>query len=322
MTRNYAEKSINAVLNAIANSPAAGGSGGDRVASFYATTLSTLASGSGGERLVFNTRLKQARLLLSLGRLAELRDNLNSLAASMGGGAAGGGSGGGGAGGSGGAFGVAADHSTALLEVYSLQLQLYTQLGDSKRVAELVARAKAVASGAVALPAVYGVMHESSGRCAMQSKRWEEAKVEFLDAFKSYEEAGVSAKAATNLSLYLLAAMLSTSRINPFDDESVRSYKKVPAVEAMVALTESYLLGELRAVAAQINAIGRAQGTDAFIKNYLGLLLRSVQGTCAVELLVPYSQVKVEFVAKELGAWDLRTTARMHHEAPRAPSPH
>ena len=95
------------------------------------------------------------------------------------------------------------------------------------RVAELVARAKAVASGAVALPAVYGVMHESSGRCAMQSKRWEEAKVEFLDAFKSYEEAGVSAKAATNLSLSLLAAMLSTSRINPFDDESVRSYKKV-----------------------------------------------------------------------------------------------
>jgi hypothetical protein len=279
--RNYAEKSINAVLTLVALAPAAEACG--QVAAFYEATLSTL-SGAGNERLILNTRLKQARLLLSMGHLAELRDYLADLATCI---------------------GEGSDHSTVLLEVYCLQLQVFSQLGDGKRVLELVARARAVAQSAVALPAVYGVMHESSGRVAMLSKRWDEAEKEFREAFKSFEG---SPKAIPNFNLFLLAKMLGSSRVDPFQDESARSYLKVAEVEDMVELMKSYLPSldgdtkGLRKCVTIINKIKRSADSDQFIVGYLGALLFSIQGNVALDLLAPYSAVTVKFVAEELGA--------------------
>jgi hypothetical protein len=282
------------VLNAVAAVPQA--EAGDQVAAFYAATLHLLSASAGNERLILNTRLKQARLLLSLGRLQELRELLATLAAGIQG-----------SGGSG------TDHSTALLEVYCLQLQLFTQLGDAKHVSELVLRAHSVAKSAVALPAVYGVMHESAGRVAMMGKRWEEARVEFLEAFKSFEG---TPRATANFNLFLLANMLGSSRIDPFQDESVRSYRNVPAVEQMVRLMESYLpslsgdTNGLRDCVVIISRYKRSKDSDPFIMGFLSTLLFNIQGNVAVDLLAPYSQVSIGFVAKELGA--PRSPARTH----------
>jgi len=293
------------VLNAVAAAPQAGA--GDQVAAFYDATLTTLrAAGLGNERLILNTRLKQARLLLSMGpdRLLELRDYLGALAADI---VGGGGSGSGGGGGGGGGGGN--DHSTVLLEVYSLQLQVYTKLGDAKRVSELVVRARAVAASAVALPAVVGVMHECSGRVAMVGKRWDEARTEFLEAFKAFEG---SARATDNYQLFLLANMLGSSRIDPFQDESVRSYRAVPAVEQMVRLMESYLPSldgdtkGLRECVSIITRLKRGKDSDPFVVGFLSTLLFNIQGNVAVDLLAPYSAVSVQFVASELGAWRCR----------------
>lgn len=97
---------------------------------------------------------------------------------------------------------------------------------------------------AVPHPAILGVIHECGGRLRMPDRRWEDARVEFLAAFKArpggrrgrwegvrplpraaparaprqaFEEAGAGDSAIACLRYHLLCNMLAESRINPFD---------------------------------------------------------------------------------------------------------
>lgn len=49
-----------------------------------------------------------------------------------------------------------------------------------------------------------------------------QARLDFQESFKAYEEAGQTSKTLSCLRYLLLASMLSDSRFNPFDDQSTK----------------------------------------------------------------------------------------------------
>ena len=101
--------------------------------------------------------------------------------------------------------------ATQLLEVYALQIQMHTELREYKKLGDLYHRALAI-KGGVATPGIWGVIRECGGKMHLRERNWEGARLEFLDAFKAYEEAGNGTKTIQCLKYLLLAGMLSDSR--------------------------------------------------------------------------------------------------------------
>ena len=301
VSRNRAEKSINSILELVsslgagAGAPAGAPAGAATLRAFYAATLSVLTGAGGGasmDRLAFKTRLKLARSCLASRAWGDLRAVLDELS--------GGGGGGGTATGSGDGGGAPGGDSSAALEVLALRLQMAAELDDKPALASLVAQAQAV-RGAVPAPAVSGVIHESAGKLLMGDREWGKARGEFLEAFKAFNEAGAGPRLLANLQYLLVAHMLSGSRIAPFDDQAVKAYERDAAVVPFAALARAFAADDVAAFMAVLRKAERALEADAFTARFLGDLKAGVRARAALALVTPYTRVRVDYVAAELG---------------------
>lgn len=68
---------------------------------------------------------------------------------------------------------------------------------------------------------------------------FEQAHVDFFEAFKNYDESG-NARRTTCLKYLVLASMLMKSDINPFDSQEAKPYKSDPEILAMTELVSAY----------------------------------------------------------------------------------
>jgi COP9 signalosome complex subunit 2 len=216
--------------------------------------------------------------------------------------------------------------STQLLEVAALQISMYSELRDGKRLGEAYRRAQAVSRSAVPHPSISGTLHEAGGKLRMGERDWEGARVEFLEAFKAYEEAGLADRTLACLRYMLLANMLSASRINPFDSQETKAYERDPSITALTALTEANLKNDiaafepvLRSVAAASDAsssvgagtsaakaltavggAGPALVFDEFMAPYVGDLLATIRSKVLLSLVGPYTRISLASLAAEL----------------------
>lgn len=112
--------------------------------------------------------------------------------------------------------------ASQLLDVSVLEIQMYTEMGDSKKLKELVPKAIRISKGAVILnPKVTGIIRECSGKMNMREKDWSPAYTDFFEAFKSYDEVGEPRR--INMLKYLvLANMLMSSTTDPFEINEAR----------------------------------------------------------------------------------------------------
>ena len=78
-----------------------------------------------------------------------------------------------------------------LLEIYALEIQMYTETKNNKKLKSLYAKALAIKS-AIPHPKIMGVIRECGGKMHMSGREWEKARNDFFEAFKNYDEAGVS----------------------------------------------------------------------------------------------------------------------------------
>jgi hypothetical protein len=135
----------------------------------------------------------------------------------------------------------------------------------------------------------------------MREREWELARVDFVDAFKAYEEAGHGGKTITVLKYLLLASMLSESRFNPFDDQSTKAYEKDPQVAAMTRLTDAYLANDIATFETVLRAHHAELTADEFLMSYIGDLLTSIRTQVALQLTAPYTRMSIPRLAADLG---------------------
>lgn len=113
--------------------------------------------------------------------------------------------------------------ASQLLEIYTFEIVMYSDMGDFKKLKGLYDRcSKIMQGGAVVLnPRITGVIRECGGKLYMRAKEWKKANEDFFDAFKSYDEAG-NIRRIQCLKYLVLANMLSSSNINPFDSPEAK----------------------------------------------------------------------------------------------------
>eukprot|EP00741_Cyanophora_paradoxa_P022159 tig00021435_g21391.t1 len=276
VTRNYSEKCINNILDYVSSAQTM-----ELLQDFYETTLDALRDAQ-NERLWFKTNLKLGKLWFDIGEYSKLQKILKDLHKSCQ------------------REDGTDDHKkgTQLLEVFALEIQLYTATKNNKKLKQLYQRALQI-KAAIPHPRIMGVIRECGGKMHMGEREWEKARTDFFEAFKSYDEAG-SPRRIQCLKYLVLANMLMQSEINPFDSQEAKPYKNDPEIVAMTDLVSAYMRDEIHEFEKILKNNRRTIMDDPFIRQYIEDLLRNIRTQVLLKLIKPYTRIRIPFISKEL----------------------
>ncbi|KAL1924125.1 uncharacterized protein VTP21DRAFT_7160 [Calcarisporiella thermophila] len=276
VTRNYSEKSINNILDYIASSQDM-----SFLEEFYSTTLSTMQDAK-NERLWIKTNLKLAKLWLDRKEFTRLGKILRQLHAAC----------------------QKEDGSddqrkgTHLLEIFALEIQMYTETKNNKKLKELYQQCLHVKS-AIPHPRIMGVIRECGGKMHMYEKEWEKAQTDFFESFKNYDEAG-SPQRIQVLKYLVLASMLTESQINPFDSQETKPYKTDPQIVSMTNLVSAYQRKEISEFEKILRENHATIMDDGFIRQHIDDVLKTIRTQVLVKLIKPYSRIEIPFISRQL----------------------
>ncbi|KAJ7016849.1 PCI domain-containing protein [Mycena alexandri] len=273
VTRNYSEKTINGILDYVG-----GGKGGvvevDVLEKFYQATKDALEDAK-NERLSVKTNLKLAKLWLDrkeYTRLSKLIRDLHRATAQDGDDES------------------QSQRGTQLLEIYALEIQMYNETRNFKKLKEIYNATNAVRF-AIPHPRIMGVIKECGGKMWMGEH--------FFESFCKYDEAG-SPQRIQVLKYLVLANMLTGSEVNPFDSQETKPYKTDPQIKAMTDLVDAYQRREVHSAEKILKDNHSTIMDDNFIRLYIGELLRSLRTQYLIDLIKPYTRLELSFLAKQL----------------------
>ncbi len=195
VTRNYSEKSINSILDYVSTSKQT-----ELLQKFYTTTLDALREAK-NERLWFKTNTKLGKLYLEQGDYVQLQHTIRELRESC--------------------QTVEGEDDltkgTQLLEIYALEIQMYTVQKNNKKLKALYEQSLHIKS-AIPHPLIMGIIRECGGKMHLREGEYEKSHMDFFEAFKNYDESG-SPRRTQCLKYLVFASMLAKSGINPFDSQ-------------------------------------------------------------------------------------------------------
>lgn len=276
VTRNYSEKSINSILDYISTSKKV-----DLLESFYQTTLNALKEAR-NDRLWFKTNTKLGKLYFDRADWPRLQKILRQLRNSC-----------------------QTDEGeddlkkgTQLLEIYALEIQMYTAQKNNKKLKALYEQSLHIKS-AIPHPLIMGVIRECGGKMHLREGEYEKAHTDFFEAFKNYDESG-SPRRTTCLKYLVLANMLMKSGINPFDSQEAKPYKNNPEILAMTNLVSAYQNNDITEFEKILKTNRETIMEDPFIREHIEDLLRNIRTQVLIKLIKPYTRIHIPFISQEL----------------------
>ncbi|KAJ2716337.1 hypothetical protein H4R19_000704 [Coemansia spiralis] len=276
--RNYAEKSINNMLERVAANADAAFS-----REFYQRTLDVLKE-TQSDRLWLRTSLRLAKVLLGQAQYDELATLLAPLKRSC----------------LDDAGNVVMERGTQLLEVYAVYLEMYEAQGNDRLLKDVFVQCDAIRS-AVPHPRIMGYIRECGGKIYMGERSWAKAQACFFDAFKNYDEAGVYQRVEV-LKYLVLASMLSESEVNPLSSPEAKSFANEPPIRAITDLVRAYERHDVREFERILGSSESPILGDPFVARFIADLRHTFRMQALVEMAVPYTRVRIAALAQRISA--------------------
>uniref|UniRef100_A0AAV1VEM9 PCI domain-containing protein n=1 Tax=Peronospora matthiolae TaxID=2874970 RepID=A0AAV1VEM9_9STRA len=188
--------------------------------------------------------------------------------------------------------------ATSLLEVYALEIQLCVATKNSIRMRAVYPKTLDL-DAAVADPRVIGFIREEGGKMYLEEKEWMLAYNEFFEGFRNYQEAGNS-RATQCLKYVVLANMLTSSNINPFDSREAKVYQDVEEVGAMLLLRSAYEANDIVQFEKVLKNPSYKLLSDPIMNQCLNPLLRNIRCQAMKTIVRPYRTIRVESLSKRM----------------------
>ncbi len=186
---------------------------------------------------------------------------------------------------------------TYALEIYALEIQMYADTRNNKRLKALYQRALKVRS-AVPHPKIMGIIRECGGKMHMSEENWKESQTDFFESFRNYDEAG-SLQRIQVLKYLVLTTMLMKSDINPFESQETKPYRNDPRISAMTDLVEAYQQNDIHRYESILEN-NKDVLADPFIAENIDEVTRSLRTNGVLKLIAPYTRFTLSFLAKQL----------------------
>ena len=186
---------------------------------------------------------------------------------------------------------------TYSLEIYALEIQMYSETRNNNQLKALYRKALKVRS-AVPHPKIQGIIRECGGKMHMSEENWKDAQIDFFESFRNYDEAG-DIRRIQVLKYLLLTTMLMKSDINPFDSQETKPYKNDPRITAMTDLVDAYQRDDITKYESVIQK-NQDLLADQFIAENIDEVTRNMRTKAIVKLIAPYTRMNMDWIARTL----------------------
>jgi COP9 signalosome complex subunit 2 len=186
---------------------------------------------------------------------------------------------------------------TYSLEIYALEIQMYSEQKNNKQLKRLYERALKVKS-AVPHPKIMGIIRECGGKMHMSEENWKDAQSDFFESFRNYDEAG-SLQRIQVLKYLVLTTMLMKSDINPFESQETKPYKSDPRIAAMTELVDAYQRDDIHQYESVLDK-NKDLLSDPFIAENIDEVTRNMRTKAVFKLIAPYTRFHLAFIGKAL----------------------
>jgi COP9 signalosome complex subunit 2 len=115
--------------------------------------------------------------------------------------------------------------NTYLLELYSIEIQVYTETDNISKLKELYNKTLSIQS-TIPHPKIFAIIKECGGKMYLRDENYELATNEFYESFKNYDEIGNHEKRINILKYLIVSSILSTNEINKFESQETKYFLK------------------------------------------------------------------------------------------------
>lgn len=304
ISKSYAERSVNGMLEFLSNS-----NDPQFLEEIYLNAVKGLTK-TGNERALTKANLKLAKLYLDTKQTDKAASVVTELSVAL--------------------ESEGSNDSTrgtSLLELYSIQIQLYGETGDTMKLKEYYNKALQVTT-AIPHPRILGIIREYGGKMHMSEsmyplycfledagfqtanpstiivfrltpEQWSFAREDFFESFKNYDETGAPQRIRV-LRYYIMACLLSESGVDPFESQEIKPYLHMEEIDVMKKLVDIFESADIE----QFNQLLRSHredlASDTFIALFLDDIFQSIRCQSVLQIVKPYSSISMEFLAETL----------------------
>jgi len=183
-----------------------------------------------------------------------------------------------------------------LLELYSLKIMLAERRRNNKDMKVCFDRALLLTESGMVSNAVLGTIFSCGGRARMRESKFADASSFFFEAVKNWDQCRRQQETEDCIKLKVFSSLLSGSKVNPFDDQITASYLVKPSIKAYERITKDVLSKNADSFLVNIKPLQK----EDIIKEYLPLLKRLIQKDLFLDVVKPYSNISMAFVAKRI----------------------
>jgi COP9 signalosome complex subunit 2 len=190
------------------------------------------------------------------------------------------------------------NQANLLLELYSQKIMFADKRRNNKDLKAFFEKADALTGKAMGNNAVLGNIYSVGGRARMRERKFADASKFLVEAVKNWDQCRNKVETENCIKLMVVASLLSTSKVNPFDDQVAASHLGTASIKAFERVTKDVLTKNADSFLVNIKPLQR----EEIVKEYIPLLKRLIQKDLFLEVVKPYSNISMQYVGKRIHA--------------------
>lgn len=189
--------------------------------------------------------------------------------------------------------------STHLLELYSIQIQLYSDSNDIPKLKELYNKTLSVQS-TIPHPRINAIIKECGGKMYMRDENFERASIEFYESFKNYDEIGNQSKRILILKYLIITSILSNNEINKFESQETKFFLKDEEILKYIKLINTFEKLEHDAFTETLKNILSLEQKDEFLVQHLRKIEKIFKLQTLIHYIKPFKRLSVSKLCERL----------------------
>jgi len=183
-----------------------------------------------------------------------------------------------------------------LLEIYTIRIALAEKRGLNKEVKSFFEKAYPLTLNGVVQPQVLGILFNCGGRARMREGNFVEASQYFSEAFKNYDSCRAEKETIESIKLKVVSSLLSGSKVNPFDDKSIKGYTEKSTVKNYERIVRDVLTKNAESFLNNVKYLNN----DKIVLEFIAPLKRLIQKDLVLEVVKPYTNVSLKFISEKI----------------------
>lgn len=189
--------------------------------------------------------------------------------------------------------------SAHLLELYSIEIQLYSDSNDITKLKELYNKTLSVQS-TIPHPRINAIIKECGGKMYMRDENFEQASIEFYESFKNYDEIGNHSKRILILKYLIITSALSNNEINKFESQETKFFLKDEEILKYIKLIHYFESLQHDEFTNTLANIVELEKNDQFLIQHLKKIEKIFKLQTLIHYIKPFKRLSISKLCERL----------------------